>query len=248
MSLQNMQNEFIEMIFSGYQPPGLIKPHNNLLVYRNNISTTLIRALRDSYPMVEKLVGEDSFQAAALDYIFQYPSRSSNLQEYGEYFSHFLAEYPPAADLIYLPEVAEFEWTCRVLYFAPESPPFNTELLQDIPQEQFGDLHFILNPASRVIKFHYPILRIIDLCKDSSHEQINLAEGGVSLLIIRRELDIMLVTLTSAEYVFLNAIQDNHSLSIAVKAATKIDPQFNLQEKLVGWINDRTIVDLSRTN
>jgi len=248
MSLQNTQNEFAEMILSGYQSPDLIKPACNILVHKNNITASLIRTLHETYPLIAKLVGNDCFRTTAENYIWQYPSRSSNMHDYGEYFSNFLVEYPPVQNLIYLPEVAKFEWICHALYFAADQAPLDMKLLQSVPRGQLEKLHFVLHPASRVIKFHYPLLRIIDLCNEKISGTINIAEGGINLLIIRRELDITLVTLTSAEYVFLNAIQDNHSLSIAMKAAVNIDPDFNLREKLMGWINDKTIVDLTITN
>lgn len=248
MSLQNALNEFAEMVFSDYQFPELIKPGQNIFVHRNNITSSLVRTLQDSYPLVVKLVGENFFRTTAENYILQYPSRSSNLHEYGEYFSDFLAEYPPAMNLIYLSEVAKFEWICHCIYFAADHSSMDMKLLQEVPPGQFEKIHFVLHPASRIVKFQYPILRIIELCNQTSSEPISVAEGGANLLIIRRDLDIMLVTLTSADYVFLNAIQDNYSLSIAVKAAMNIDPDFKLREKLLGWIEDKTIVDLTVSN
>jgi len=245
MSLQNTLYEFAEMILSDNYSSDLIKPSRHLIIHKNNITAALVKALQETYPMVFKLIGEECFRMTAENYILQYPSTSSNMHDYGEYFSDFLAEYPPVHDLIYLPEVAEFEWICHALYFAAEQIPLDIQRLQSIPAGQLEKLHFALHPASRVIKFHYPILHIVDLCDGKTSESINLAEGGVNLLIIRRDLDIILVTLTSADYVFLNTLQDNHSLSIALKAAQRIEPEFNLQEKLLGWIKDKTLVDFS---
>lgn len=246
MPLQNLQNELAEALLADADLPDYIQHANNVSIYKNNIAVTLTKTLQQTYPLIVKLLGEDFFATTAREYIQQYPSRNSNLHDYGEYFSHFLSEYSAITDLIYLPEVAQFEWLCHSLYFAADHEAFDLRVLKDIAPANYGELHFLLHPASRVVKFQYPLLRIIDLCKHDCDDDINIGEGGgINLLIIRRELDIKLVPLEPADYVFLNALQDNHSLAVAYKAATLIDDKFNLETKLKSWIQDKTIVNLA---
>lgn len=243
MTLQNLQAEFAEIIFSHVEGANGIQPADNLCIYQRTMQSNLVSALQNAYPLISQLVGDDFFRIMADEYITRYPSRSGNLHDYGEYFSDFLAEYPPVKNLIYLAEVAQFEWTCHTLYFAADPTPLTTELLEKIPQEQYGQLHFFLHPASYVGKFHYPLLRIIALCKGESDEPINLNEGGLHLLIIRRDTGIALLPLTPEDYAFLHALSEGHDLSAALIAATTVDPAFSLETKLAAWIQDQTLVD-----
>jgi hypothetical protein len=237
MSLQNIQAEFSEIIFSDDEHPSMI-------IYRNNIFSTLVRTLLDIYPMIASLIGEDCFRNTAKEYIRNYPSRSANLNEYGEYFSDFLTEYAPINHLYYLPEVAIFEWYNHVLHFANDHAPFNIQSLSQFTPNQYDALHFVLHPASRLHQFNYPILRIIDLCKNKISGELNLDnEDCDNLLIMRRNLEIVIKSLSPAEFVFLAAVRDNMILSDALELALLSDPTFKLDEKLPTWIQEEIIVD-----
>lgn len=242
MTLQNLQAEFIELL-SSHDVTEAISPCANLSVYENNIHQTLIHFLQSIYPLIHTLVGDDFFRASAKVYLENYPSRSSNLLDYGEYFGYFLSEYEPALSLIYLPEVAKFEWICHELSFAPDHEAFDINTLENLKKDQYDQLHFLLHPASHVIHFHYPLLRIIDLCQGKSDETIDIDEGGVSLLMIRRSTDISLVKLSMAEYTFLQALSNGKTLSEATSNAIVVDANFNLEEKLPQWIQNKTLVD-----
>lgn len=243
MSLQNLQAELAEIILSNDHTTDLVQPISHLRIYQNNIISSLVKTLKEIYPLINKLLGDDFFLITIKEYIKRYPAISSNLHDYGEYIGDFLAEYEPVKNLIYLAEVAQFEWACHGIYFATDHIGFDPVQLEKISPNDYEKLHFILHPASQIIKFHYPILRIIDLCKGEVDGTIDINEGGINLLIIRRHLDISLVPLTTSEYIFLTALHDNKSLAEALELTHQIDADFKLEEKLSEWIRDKTIVE-----
>lgn len=243
MFLQNLQTELAELIFNEELNSDSIFPNQHMIIYRNNIMSNLKKTLIEIYPFTMRIVGKDFFHSCAMEYIKRYPSRSSNMHDFGEYFSDFLAEYFPAKHLIYLPEVAEFEWINHLLYFAPDHTEFDLTLLKNISSNQYEQLYFTLHPASRLKKFHYPILRIVDLCNNEIDTSVNINEGGVLLLMFRRDLKITLTSLLPADFAFLNALSQNKSLSQCLQAALDIDQDFNLVDKLPFWIKDKIIVD-----
>lgn len=244
MLLQNLQLEFADALLTDEQHLDFILPSQNIRIYQNNVQANLLQALRSAYPLVVKLVGDDFFRVTAKEYIKRYPSRSGDLNEYGQYFSDFLAEYQPVKDLIYLADVAQFEWACHLLLFAGTHAPLNIDALKNLSPENYDLIHFVLHPASRIMKFYYPILRIIDLCKgDISDDTIDIGEGGVNLLLFRQTLDIRLIPLSDSEFTFLNALQDNQSVANALEATLLIDPNFALGEKLTEWVREQVVVD-----
>jgi hypothetical protein len=242
MSLQNLQADFLDSIFTGVSD-NLVHPDENLRIYENNIHSNLVNALSDTYPLIRQLLGENFFAVAARDYIAQYPSRSPNLHEYGEYFSDFIDNFAPANDFVYLAEVADFEWACHEIYFSAEHAAFDIKQLNQFSPDEYENLHFILNPASKMMQFAYPILDIVDLCKNNRTNNVDLDNGGVNLQIIKRDMELQLSLLTDADYVFLSALNNHQPLKSAVEAALDIDAAFNLNEKLPVWIKDQTIVD-----
>lgn len=249
MSLPNAQADFIEALFSKDVQTDLITPSGNIAIYSNNIFSSLIDTLADTYPLIKTLLGNDFFQMTAREYIRQYPSRSGNLHDYGQYFGDFLTEYQPVHDLMYLAEVAEFEWACHVLYLAADHPAFTIEALTNFTPEQHQELRFILNPAAWLRKFHFPILKIIDLCLIEPEQTLDLTnEDGVNLLVIRKELDLSLITLPADDFAFLEALNDGKTLVAAWNTAKQVNADYQLEVKLPEFIKHRIIVDCYLSN
>lgn len=243
MSLQNEQAEFFEILLSDELEIDSVYPKENLTIYRNNINAVLIKTLRDVYPMVMRLVGDDFFTMTAKEYIRQYPSRSSNLHDYGEYFTNFLEYYPAVDDLAYLSEVAKFEWICHRVHFAADHLPLNIKLLEQVSPDQYDRLHFSLHPTCHLMKCDNPMLRIFELCNNNLNDFIDINEGGVNLLIYRPDLNLRFIPLSDSEFTFLSNLHDNFSLAESLEIITLIDNTFNLEEKLPLWINNEVIVD-----
>ena len=84
-----------------------------LAIYRNTCMSTLVNALRSSFPAVQRLVGTDFFEAGARDFIRLRPPASAYLNDYGADFPQFLRQFAPAAGVPYLGDVAELEWTVK---------------------------------------------------------------------------------------------------------------------------------------
>lgn len=242
MQLQNVQGEFAQAITEDSGMQG-VYPWENVCIYQNNIFSSLLHALQETYPMVLKLIGAPFFRRTAREYIERYPSRSPNLHDYGEYFSSFIAEQPSLKNLIYLAEVAQFEWYCHMLAVAPEHEGLDVAVIEKLTPDQYEHIQFILHPASKLMKCHFPMLRIIDLCQQQIEGTLNLDEGGVNLLIIRRNFEIRVMPLNAAEFTFLSALDNNCSLAQALNAALNTGVPFQLEVTLPAMIKSRTIVD-----
>lgn len=109
-----------------------IAPLHRLSIYRNTFTQTLIRALRLSYPAVDRLVGAAFFDAAAADFVVQHPPRSSYLDEFGGDFAAFLEQFAPAASVPYLADVARLEWAVSRALHAPDAEPLSVAALGSV--------------------------------------------------------------------------------------------------------------------
>lgn len=92
-------------------------------VYRNNVQHGLSRALAARFPVIERLVGAEFFAAMARVFAAQHPPDSPVLLDWGAAFPGFLARFPPARSLPYLPDVARLEWLRGLAYHAPDAAP-----------------------------------------------------------------------------------------------------------------------------
>src|SRR5215468_10266336 len=83
-------------------PDGLVGPDGEpgpkrFAVYRNNVVVGLTETLKDAFPAVHRIVGEDFFRAMARAYVVVEPPKSPILLDYGAGFADFIRQFEPAA-------------------------------------------------------------------------------------------------------------------------------------------------------
>jgi len=129
-------------------------PAQRFAVYRNNVIVSLVDALADSYPVVQALVGEDFFRAMAAEFARGNPPRSPVLAWYGAGFADFVADFPPAAGLPYLADVARLEWLRVEAWHAADADPLPlAEVGACLADEAaLPALRLTLHPALRLLR------------------------------------------------------------------------------------------------
>lgn len=199
-----------------------------LAVYRNNTFSNYRGALREAYPVVLRLVGEDFFARAADDFIRIAPSTFGDVNVYGATFGEFLADFPGARDLAYLPDTARLEWAVHSAFQAVDGVALDIARLAAVPTERLATLRFALHPSASLIESPWPILAIWRANQPgSSGEDINLRAGGDRLLVIRRGHDVDLELVSAAEFTALAALANKASLGDAHEVAHVADPDFD---------------------
>ncbi len=253
--LRKLQQAFADAVFTGettalaqtVRANGLTGPRR-LQVYRNNMFVSLTEALRAVFPVVEKLVGNEFFAHAARQYIQTQPSTSGDLHDFGGSFAEFLAPFPGADQLAYLPDVARLEWAYHEVFHAADHEPLALESLAAIPAANHEQIKFALHPASRLLQSPYPILRIWEVnqnefdASDEGKATIDLDAGGVTLLVLRRELDVEFRPLPPAEFEWLRHLATANSIGVATARAVEMDPDFDLDTVLMRHVTGSTLV------
>jgi hypothetical protein len=128
---------------------------DRLAIHRNTFAGTIVGALRITYPAVEKLVGAEFFEAAARIHLQQDPPRSAYLNDYGEGFARFLASFPPAASLSYLPDVAALEWAVARAANAPDAAHLDLAALAGIDPPMLERVSLAPHPSVQLIEVRY---------------------------------------------------------------------------------------------
>jgi hypothetical protein len=158
-------------------------------IYRDTSITTLVNALRLTFPAVCQLVGEDFFEGAARGYIEQELPRSAWLDEYGAEFATFLTGFAPAASVPYLSDVAALEWAVSRALHAPEAAAVDPSELAAIPAQQSGCLRFVAHPALGLVRAGSPvdvIWHAVLAGDEAALSRIDLNDRPVHLLVERR--------------------------------------------------------------
>lgn len=221
----------------------------HLQVYRNNVFENLAGALRAVYPVVERLVGTGFFGYAADGYIRRHPPASGNLHDFGDSFAGFLADFEPARELVYLPDVARLEWAWHRAFHAADHASLAIERLAAVPPEQYGKLCFKLHPSVQRIASDYPILRIWQVNQPAytGDMAVNLADGGIQLLVVRRELEVVIEPLSAGDDALLRACAAGRHFEDASTAALAAQPDYDLAAALRRYVASTVIIDFSLT-
>jgi len=250
-SLRDLQAAFVAGVFDAAQVGaqamvrgGGMAPQARLAIYRNNIFHNYHQALRDVYPVVERLVGEDFFRLAVRRYIPLHPSRDGNLHSFGAAFGRFLDGFPPAAQLPYLGDVARLEWHVHEAFHAADHAAMPLDCLASVPPQQLPLLTFTLHPACRLLESRFPVHLIwqANQGEAGTEEAVNLDVGGVCLLLRRPGYAVEVEAVAAAEFGLLSALSQGLPLHQALERAFAASPDFDLAAFLRQRIGDATVV------
>jgi len=176
-----------------------------LAIYRNTCLSALVNALRLSFPAVQRLVGADFFEAAAREFVRSSPPASAYLNDYGAGFPGFLSQFPPAAGLAYLGDVAQLEWAVNRALHAADAQRLDLTRLASLDEPALSRVSFTAHPALNLLRLESPadaIWRAVLDQNDAAMAAIDPAGGPVHLLIERGAAGVQVRRLGAAAWDF----------------------------------------------
>lgn len=255
--LRDLQHSFSDAIFSSGDAAatsivsGKLSAAGRLAIYRHNVFANLRGALREIFPVIERIVGAAFFQHAADQFIRDTPSTSGDLNQFGREWPAFLAAYPHAQELPYLADVARLEWAWHECFHAADAPMFDINRLAAIDAADHGALIFTLHPALRLLSSDYPLMHIWRINQPGYVGEmiVDWDQAGEHLL-VRRDtgadgaIGVVIESLSPAGWRFLDALKDRCALEIAAADALAIDENFDLQNFLISSVQSGIVTDV----
>jgi hypothetical protein len=221
-----------------------LSPNARIGIYRNNVLGNYRKALAATYPVVRRLVGTEFFAAAIEAFVRAHPSTRGDVNRYGGELARFLATYPPARELAYLPDVARLEWAIDQANIAADAGALDPATFAAVPEEQLGELRFALHPSTRLVASPYPILHIwqVNQPDRAGDEHVDLGEGGDALLIARSPDGVTIERLRPGAHAFLLALARKLKLGEALERALAAESSFDLSAALQAHFATQIIV------
>ncbi len=201
-------------------------------IYVNNRHIRLLKALANTYPVCQKLVGEQYFRRMVNPYLEQHSSYSPSLNDYGAGLAEALLDSPFVLGLPYLIDIVRLEWHIQCLLIGADERAFDWSMLALIPSSQYADLIFH-RPANSVLMYSaFPIDRIWETNQVDfiGNDSVDLTEGAVYLFVRRFCFDIRIDRLTALQWEILNAIDGKRSLE-------------ELRTVLIGKAEEKVIIE-----
>ena len=214
------QSDFVRAVLDPERatPAGLITPQGEpaskrFNVYRNNIAASLIEALRDTFPLLVRSLGEDFFNAMAGTFLRRHPPDSPVLMFYGEHMPDFLDKFAPVQQYPYLADIARLEIAMVQSYHAADSNPVDLQALQAITPDRLMKSALTLAPHVRLIRSPWPIYQLwrFNTEPDAPQPQF-LAED---IVVVRPEFDPVPRCLPAGGGAFVEAVLRGESIDEA---------------------------------
>ena len=212
-----------------------LAPGRRIAVYRNTFEGNLVNALRLSYPAVHRLVGTEFFEGAARLFAQKQPPRTAYLDEYGAAFPEFLAHFPPAASLAYLPDVARLEWAVTRALHAPDAAPLDAPHLAKLDPADHERICFVADPSVTLVSAGSPvdaIWRAVLARDDMALGAINLAAGPVWLLVQRHATGVVVTRMEERVWRFSAALFAGQSMGAVLAHSKDTDTSTWLAEHI----------------
>jgi hypothetical protein len=202
-------------------PDGVVDPYGvpapkRFAVYRNNVASSLVRALETAFPTVRKLVGDEFFAAMARAFCLDHPPRSRMLMLYGDDLPDWLERFPPVAHLGYLPDMARLDQAMRESYHAADSAPLPEPEFQRLLGEEIGRMRLALAPSLRLVPSRWPIVSIWAANHEGGPTPRPVAEDAI---VLRPEFDPRPQILPPGGRAFVSALLAGQQLADAVELA-----------------------------
>ncbi|NOQ90563.1 MAG: hypothetical protein GQ549_06430 [Gammaproteobacteria bacterium] len=204
-------NNFFQKIKS----PSKISPQLALDIYRNNTRGARINSLEIIYPVCNKILGEDIFNAIAKEYVIADATGCSDLNHYGRTFNQHLDQLLRTERLEeeyrYLSDLTKLEHLIHSAYYNDNDTEFDFDLFsQKVNKNE--PVYLKISTSLGLVKSKYPIYEIwLNNQKQQAVENINAIKDTQYLLIHRKKHKPLISTINKNEYLLIEAIINNFS-------------------------------------
>jgi hypothetical protein len=210
----------------GLSGPGATPAGRRFNVYRNNVAVSLTDALREGFPVLTKLLGEQNIDGLAGIYLRAHPPASPLMMHFGAALPEFLAATPQLAHLGYLPDVARLELALRRSYHAADATPIDPDLLGATDPDRLMQARLTLAPTVQLLRSDWPLFDIWRFNTRDNAPQPGAAAQDV--LITRPEFDPTPQVLLSGGAAWIEALSQRATFGQALETAQTAAPDFDL--------------------
>jgi hypothetical protein len=195
-------------------------------VYRNNVYSSLISALGDAYPVVQRLVGDEFFKAMAIEFIRSESVRAPSLALYGAGFARFIEQFEPAQSVVYLADMARLEHARLQTMHSADARSLDAA---DLTHDGIALLSAILqpHPALRIVESAHPVYTIW-LANQQGQAESLITAGSEQLLLTRPRYTVQMQLLEAPALSFTSLLINGFCIQDAYSRAASRFGDFDL--------------------
>lgn len=199
-------------------------------VYRNNVYSSLIEAMRAGFPIVEKLVGEEFFWELAHAYVSAHRPKVPMIVFYGEDFGDFIDGFEAVAELPYLGAIARLEYARRKALHAADQPYLDPHHVTSLSQPDLLAQRLHMHPSVSVLRSAFPQFDI--WYHNAVDPAGKIAAEGQNVLVSRHHdtVNVLLLPLGAAS--LMQHLMAGETIADAAEQVMAQNPQVDLSQSL----------------
>jgi hypothetical protein len=194
-----------------------------------------VDALRDNYPIVARLLGDEMFGVVAGEHAEQCPPRRPVLALYGARFPDWLEARRWVRELPYLPDVARLERLYIEALFACDEQALIMGQLRG--RGDWQALRLALHPAARFEWLTTPARSIWLSQRAEAEGELEFEWQAEGMLFTRPELEVQTLCLDRAGHRFLFGVRLGESVGTAALATVSLYPETDIGSLFTSLVN-----------
>lgn len=228
------------MVWNGSDPAA------RLAVYRNNVVSSLIDALAQTFPVVQQLIGVAFFRAMAAVFVRQAPPRSRILAGYGGDFPGFIEAFEPARPVPYLADVARLEMARLRAYHAADADAVAAAAigLALARGDRIAELCLVCHPSVAIVSSVHAVVSLWAAHQGDGDPEAVDVDRAEAAMIVRDGLDVLVVPIALGAAEFVLALGRGCPLGEAAAAASITEPGFELSTTLALLIGHAVLTSI----
>ncbi|HEY2370820.1 MAG TPA: DNA-binding domain-containing protein [Polyangiaceae bacterium] len=129
-----------------------VTPIGQLDIYREQFWIRHVNCLREDFPVLLALVGDEKLEAIVAEYLAAHPPKKFQLRHLGESLADFLATRDDAL----LADLARVEWAFIDAFDAPDAPPLDPTVIAAIAEDDWPNARLVLHPSLQLLRLAHP--------------------------------------------------------------------------------------------
>ncbi len=132
-----------------------LTPERRVEIYAQMYFWRQVDALKEDFPKLASLLGEDAFAHLVEAYVRAYPSEHPSLGRLGRKLALFLSEHCSPDSRPDLADLAALEWARAEVFVELDAPVAPASAFAQLAPERFTEARLRLVPAMRVLQLHH---------------------------------------------------------------------------------------------
>jgi hypothetical protein len=212
-------------------------------IYHRAYFARLIECLRDEFPVLVHALGEETFDAFALDYLQKYPSRSYTLNHLGTHFPEYLAATRPQEEgdgpswPDFLIDLATLELTFGEVFDGrgvEGQELLGVEQLLDLDPQRWLESRLVPVHCLRLLMVRFPVNKYYRAVRKKKEPTVP-QPSPTYLAITRRQFVVRHYSFPRLQHVLLTALVSGQTVGEAIR--TTADAAGPQQSRLAGLLH-----------